>query len=134
MQSNEVRPQRNIAVVKLSADRHRLSDALTTINEMTSWPYAPDVPPPNRSSQTRARELVLAIGPLAPGGPLHVVLAPSIKGGVVVTFVTEARDVTVASMNNHRSVLVVGKGSTVELQVDVTHAEALERVQALCGD
>lgn len=117
----------------LEASRYKLPDVLRVLTEMNQWPFADDIPRPTWSALTRARELVLAVGPLTPDGPQKVILAPSIRGGVVVTFVlADGRDVTVASMNNQVAVVVLGKGWTGQLRVTETeHADAIARAREL---
>lgn len=127
---------RRVAVLRFEAPAHQLSDVLAAIDDVTLWPFAPDVPPPTRSAVTRAKEVVLAVGPLAPGGPAKAVIGPSIKGGVVVTFpLPGKRDVTVASLNNQTSMVVLGKGWTGELQVEhISHADAVTQAREICRD
>jgi hypothetical protein len=104
------------------------------VGDLADWPFAFDVQAPTRAAITRAKEVVLAVGPLAPGGPEKVMVAPSIKGGAVVTFILPAgRDVTVAELNNQSSVVVLGKGWTGNLRVmEMTHLEAVQHARAFC--
>lgn len=124
---------RRIAVLALEPP-YKLPNVLAAVGDVRLWPFTTDVPLPTQSAVTRAKELVLAVGPLTEGGPSKVIVGPSIKGGVVVTFFLGGKkDVTVASLNNQTSVLVLGKGWTGELQVEeIAHADALARVRAIC--
>ncbi|APU88979.1 hypothetical protein Rctr197k_183 [Virus Rctr197k] len=119
-------------VLRLRQEEHQFADVLQAVTDL--WSYAPTLPTPTPSAITRAKAVVLAIGPLTPGGPKRVVVAPSVRGGVVVTFpLGNGRDVTVAELNNHSSLLILGKGWTGKLQVEeTTHPEAIARARALC--
>jgi hypothetical protein len=125
------RPVLRIGAVHFNAC-HTLANVLEVIGALGSWAYA-DIEPPTRSAIVRAKEVVLAVGPLTPGGPDRVLVAPSVRGGVVVTFDRPAqRDVTVAAMNNRTDLLVLGRGWTGQIEVlEVDHAEALERAREL---
>lgn len=126
-------PQRRIGVLELTYPRSQLADVLQSIGALASWPYAPDIPVPTSGAITRSKELVLAVGPLTEAGPRRVLVAPSVKGGVTVTFILRSgHDVTVAAMNNQTTLLLLGKSWTGELRSEhVSHAEAIERVRAL---
>lgn len=127
-------PRRKVALLRLEVGRHRLADLIATVRDVSLWPFAPGVAPPTTSAITRTLEVVLAVGPLQPGGPAKVIVGPSVRGGVVVTFCApQQRDVTIASLNNHTSLLVLGKGWTGELQVEeLSHADAVTRARTIC--
>lgn len=131
----EVSPQAPLMpAVRLGAGC-QLHQALSAIQLIQAWASSPDVVPPTRSAITRARSYVLSIGPLTPGGPSSVMIAPSVKGGVVVTFPFRGeRDVTLVALNNRTSLLVLGKGWTGELQVAEITPEEIAYVRALCRD
>ena len=127
-----VRAGRNVAVLSL-ASPYGPMHAIRAVTDIANWPFAEDVPAPSRRAVVRAQEVILGVGPLLAGGPRKVLLAPSIRGGVVVTFILhDGKDVTVALLNNQVSVLVYGKSWTGKLQVEeMSHPEVLVRLRAI---
>jgi hypothetical protein len=110
-----------------------LPDVLGALGTLMDWPYPKDIEAPSKSALVRAREVVLAVGPLAPGGPPKVTVAPSSKGGLVVTFfLADNRDVSVACMNNRSTLFFIGKSwdGTTHCE-EIPHSDAVERAQAL---
>lgn len=125
-------------MLHLARPRYQLKHVLQALGDMAHWPSISDIPRPNARAILRAKELVLAVGPLTAEGSKKIILAPSIKGGVVVTFFL-THDVTVALMNNQTVVFVLGKGWTGQLSAtEVTLAEAITRIYTFmnpdCGD
>src|SRR5438132_97102 len=89
VESTKVQGQPKSISVRLTAPDHHLADALRAIGSFADMHYEPWVAPPSKGAVTRARRVLLAVGPLADGpGPRKLILAPSSKGGVVMKFVT----------------------------------------------
>jgi hypothetical protein len=135
--SKDVNPRAAITMVVLDRERgERTAEVLLAIASLSTWMFAPGVSPPSRSASVRARELTLATGPLRDETVARVIVAPSAKGGIVVTFVLgKDHDITAASMNNGTTLLIFGKGWTEKPHAEeVAHADAIERVRAAIAD
>jgi hypothetical protein len=58
----------------------------------------------------KARELIVALGALAAegAGPEAIILAPSVVGGVSLTFIDHGRDISICAQNDRRLLCVMG--------------------------
>lgn len=129
-----------VAALQLAVPTYRTAHVLQAVASIERWPYAPDVERPTRSAVLRAREIVLAVGPLRQGGPTKVVVAPSIAGGVVLSFFPErpsasadvgGDDVSVACLNNQTTNVFGGQLWTPKLLQRMSQSEAIAFLRSL---
>lgn len=121
--------------VRFIAPRDCLPDVLRACDDLIAS-VSQRFPLPRRDAVIRAKALILAVGPLLPGGPSRVLLGPSVQGGVVATFYGDAvGSVTVTLLNNRTAIVIYssgrdearpGEGLAVE---EMSHEDALWQVR-----
>jgi hypothetical protein len=123
MQRSRTEKQQLLAIRFLEGSQHTLRDAFDAIDTLSEWATEP--------ARKRLKEVLFATGPLRPDGPQRLLVAPSMQGGVVATFLLDdRRDVTVACLDNESVLFILGKGWTEGLQIeDVTCVEAIHRIR-----
>jgi hypothetical protein len=74
---------------------------------MLTWHYG-EVPRPDRAVAVKAREITMAVGALHAEGPEALIMAPSVVGGIALTFIQGGRDISVACLNSGDLLVVLG--------------------------
>jgi hypothetical protein len=97
----------SLSAIKFTRERFRTFEALRQISDMATWHFG-NIPEPSRPSITKAKEIALAVGVLHEQGPESIIMAPSVVGGVVMTFIQDKRDISVACMNNGTLFVTLG--------------------------
>lgn len=97
-----------MSAIRFDREKFKTFEAMQQIADMKTWHYG-HVIEPSGAALTKAREMVMAIGPLNADGPESIIMAPSVAGGVVLTFVQGKRDITVACLNTGDLLVVLGQ-------------------------